>query len=105
MKVIMRSSPDRLLSIDGLRGVAILLVLGSHWFSDKSLIGMYPYGSNFLTLFKYGNMGVYLFFIISGFVIALTLDTSASVPQFIWRRFVRLWPALTLWGIFAFALL
>lgn len=41
-------------------------------------------------------MGVELFFVISGFVILMTLERSCSLADFACRRFARLWPPLFL---------
>jgi peptidoglycan/LPS O-acetylase OafA/YrhL len=101
----MQNGHNRLAAIDVLRGVAVSMVIGRHYFSDRSSAAMYPFGDALLPLFKYGNMGVSLFFIISGFVIALTLDSSPTPIFFLRRRFCRLWPALTFWTVVVFALL
>ena len=62
---------------------------------------IYPYGDTFANLgvFEYGVLGVPLFFIISGFVIALTLNSCSGPVEFAVRRFARLWPALIFWSI------
>lgn len=101
----------RLHALDGLRGVAILLVMGFHYFyhleSSYYKSHLYPYGETFSNtlVFKYGYMGVELFFIISGFVIAMTLESSRSVIDFAIRRFVRIWPALIVSAVLTFFLL
>lgn len=72
-------------AIDGLRGVAILVVLASHLLGD----GIVP-----------GGFGVTLFFFISGYLITEILvveyaaSGSISIPDFYIRRFRRLAPAL-----------
>lgn len=102
---------QRLRALDGLRGVAILLVMGFHYFYHLESFyyksTLYPYGETFsnVPIFKYGYMGVELFFIISGFVIAMTLESSRSVLDFVIRRFVRIWPALIVSAILTFFLL
>ncbi len=102
---------QRLRALDGLRGVAILLVMGFHYFyhleSSYYKSTLYPYGETFsnVLIFKYGYMGVELFFIISGFVIAMTLESSRSVLDFVIRRFVRIWPALIVSAVLTFFLL
>lgn len=102
---------QRLRALDGLRGVAILLVMGFHYFyhleSYYYKSTLYPYGETFsnVLVFKYGYMGVELFFIISGFVIAMTLESSRSVIDFVIRRFVRIWPALIVSAVLTFFLL
>lgn len=102
---------DRFLAIDGLRGIAILLVLGFHfcYVYSPSLSGehFYPFGDAFtgVPLFKFGFMGVQLFFLISGFVIAFTLERCSSPLDFAKRRFARIWPALFVCSIATFCLL
>lgn len=102
---------QRLTALDGLRGVAILLVMSFHYFyhleSSYYKSTLYPYGETFsnVIVFKYGYMGVELFFIISGFVIAMTLESSKSLLDFAIRRFVRIWPALIVSAVITFFLL
>jgi peptidoglycan/LPS O-acetylase OafA/YrhL len=43
---------------------------------------------------SYGGFGVEFFFVISGFVILMTLEKCKSVLDFAVRRFARLWPSL-----------
>jgi peptidoglycan/LPS O-acetylase OafA/YrhL len=45
-------------------------------------------------VFRYGYLGVELFFIISGFVIALTLSKCSTFVEFVKKRFVRLIPGM-----------
>ena len=69
----------RVSHLDGLRGLAILLVIGFHAYARWG--NTLPYGTTFanVPLFSIGSRGVQLFFLISGFVIFWTLDkTSAS---------------------------
>ena len=93
----------RISYIDGLRGVAILLVVGFHAYSRwPSLL---PYGNTYemFPLFHLGWLGVQLFFIISGFVIFMTLDKTASFNQFMYKRWMRLFPAMLLGTILIFS--
>jgi peptidoglycan/LPS O-acetylase OafA/YrhL len=102
---------NHLFALDGLRGIAILLVVGFHYFyinaAPFNRTDIYPYGNAFVEwpVFQYGILGVPLFFIISGFVIALTLDGCSSPIEFAVRRFARLWPALIFWSIITFLVL
>jgi peptidoglycan/LPS O-acetylase OafA/YrhL len=102
--------PDRLQPLDGLRGIAILLVIGFHYFyamaAPANTTTVFPYGDAFIgvPIFKYGYLGVELFFIISGFVIALTLETCATPLEFAIRRFARLWPPLLICSIATFVI-
>lgn len=96
------SKTPRIAYLDGLRCVAILLVLVHHylarWTYPLSEQNFYPYGASFAGFWiaKYGSYGVQLFFAISGFVIALTLDRCVNFYEFAVRRFARLWPAMAL---------
>jgi peptidoglycan/LPS O-acetylase OafA/YrhL len=103
--LLLSNESERLQTVDGLRGVAILLVVGFHFFSAHQ--DLFPYGAVFsnVLLFKYGFTGVDLFFIISGFVIALTLERCRSPFDFLLRRVIRIWPALVVSAIIVFVLL
>ncbi|HET6247961.1 MAG TPA: acyltransferase [Tepidisphaeraceae bacterium] len=80
----------RIGGLDVLRGMAALAVL------------VYHYTYNYQRLFherktssplEYGAMGVELFFIISGFVIFMTLEKTRRPIDFVRSRFSRLYPA------------
>jgi peptidoglycan/LPS O-acetylase OafA/YrhL len=94
---------NRLLSLDGLRGIAILAVLAFHYLSRFP--EFYPYGNTFSAFGRHGSVGVQLFFIISGFVIALTLERSTSFLSFTIRRFARLWPPMLVCSLITFVVL
>ncbi len=50
-----------------------------------------------------GDLGVSLFFVISGFIIAMTLDKkNVNFGDFVWRRFLRIYPLY--WMVMAAAL-
>lgn len=87
---------SRIEYLDGLRGVAILLVLAFHSYSRWPEI--VPYGSTYkdFPLFQLGWLGVELFFLISGFVIFMTLDKTENFGKFIYKRWLRLFPAMLL---------
>jgi len=93
----MNKSPGalhRIEYLDGLRGLAILLVLLFHGFARWA--ETLPYGSDYADffLFKYGYLGVPLFFLISGFVILMTLERSSTLKNFMFKRWLRLFPAM-----------
>lgn len=101
------SSGSRIAALDGLRGVAILLVVLFHAYARWP--DLMPFGSAYVdTPLRLGYVGVQLFFILSGFVIFMTLDKSPHFGAFMWRRWLRLMPAMliasTLIAITAFAL-
>jgi len=80
----------RLLELDVLRGLAALMVLCFHSTTDYTNL----YSPNFPPLFKFpfGRYGVDLFFMISGFVILMTLEKTKRPLDFIVSRFSRLYP-------------
>ena len=87
------SQNSRINALDGMRGLAILLVVTFHTYSHwESLIPWTSDGK--LLIFKYGNFGVELFFLISGFVIYMTLEKTKSFQLFILHRWLRLFPAM-----------
>ena len=71
---------SRLRELDGLRGLACLAVLACHL----------PRG------FWLGKTGVDLFFVLSGFLITRIIlqkrDRADFLPQFVWRRSLRIFP-------------
>src|SRR5512147_3232958 len=73
-------------ALDGLRGLAILLVLAFH--TNR------PHSTE--VLFRYGWLGVDLFFVLSGFLITRILISSRESPNyfssFYVRRILRIWP-------------
>ena len=86
----------RLSEIDGLRGIAIWLVLCGHYFVLEyatALRGVSPLAFNLCSKFSWG---VDLFFVISGFLIGgILLDHRHSVAllkTFYLRRALRIWP-------------
>jgi peptidoglycan/LPS O-acetylase OafA/YrhL len=102
---------QRLGVLDGYRGLAILLVLGFHycsrWTPPRASENLYPYGDLLrdIPVVGHGYLGVELFFIISGFVIALTLISSRDWLDFALRRAARLVPSMFLCSIVTYAIL
>ncbi len=93
-------APARLESIDALRGVAVLLVVCGHLWSDggrtqwpvMSLLGQ----RLALNVVPYGYFGVDLFLVLSGFCLSLPFLSNAGRPFSLWRyvrtRFRRIYP-------------
>ncbi len=91
----------RLKILDGLRVLAIIFVMLFHY--------LYLYNGKHYDLFfidksyfKYGFLGVQLFFIISGFVITLTLTRSNNFLIYLKKRWIRLYPAMFLCSLITF---
>ena len=91
--------PDRIHSIDALRAVAALIVLFAHaWPAVMGNDGYVGAGFfNFLNdaVFQRGQLGVTLFFVISGYVIppSLIRHSQGNLRRFAIARFMRLYPA------------
>jgi peptidoglycan/LPS O-acetylase OafA/YrhL len=81
----------RLAELDGLRGLAAVAVVLFH-FTCRYDEMFAPRGGLWIR-FAGGQFGVSLFFMISGFVILMTLERTVHPGQFLWRRFTRLYPA------------
>jgi peptidoglycan/LPS O-acetylase OafA/YrhL len=93
----------RIKSLDGLRGLAIFLVLGFHTYARwPDLIPWVTTNKEFL-VFKLGFLGVDLFFLISGFVIYMTLEKCHSFSEFIFKRWLRLFPAMLIATILVYS--
>jgi peptidoglycan/LPS O-acetylase OafA/YrhL len=100
--VDMKNNSERIAYLDGHRGVAILLVALYHAYARWPTY--VPYGTRFsdFPIFKYGNLGVELFFLLSGFVILMTLEKCATPLAFMVRRWLRLFPAMLICSFFVF---
>lgn len=94
---------DRLGELDSLRGIAIIAVACYHYL--YRFPEFYPYAFRVLPVWQLGSLGVELFFVISGFVIALTLQASASPNEFAVRRMSRLLPAMIACSVLTYAIL
>lgn len=81
---MIEKSSSRIVEIDSLRGLAALAVVVCH------LLFMRKEFQDFEVL---GFWGVALFFIISGYVISMTVRNRPSVGKFLLNRFSRLYPA------------
>lgn len=86
-------------SIHLLRGIAALLVAGFHLHEAAAREG---YSTFFFNIFAHGEIGVDIFFVISGFVIYLSAEAgrSYSVRGFFEKRFWRIYPVY--WAVLSF---
>jgi len=98
---------NRIQILDGFRALSIISVLLFHFFSrwtpPLTSVSYYPYGSQYYRWFQYGGVGVQFFFMISGFVIYFTLETTDAFKTFWIKRFIRLFPAMVFASILTFA--
>ena len=84
----------RIKHIDGLRGIAILVVVFFHAYSRWTNLIESQKESFLESFFQYGFYGVHLFFIISGFVIIMSLERSEKFFNFLYKRWLRIFPAM-----------
>lgn len=85
---------NRLDFIQSLRGIAAVLVLLFHVTGNT----LYHFQhAPFLGLFQFGEVGVPIFFVISGFIIfhahRKDLGDSSRLTRYLWRRTTRIYPA------------
>jgi peptidoglycan/LPS O-acetylase OafA/YrhL len=92
---------SRIQILDGLRVLAILMVMIFHFYARYQGV-YYSYDFKVPTVFIHGRLGVQLFFIISGFVITLTLSKSSTFLEFMKKRFIRLIPGMIVCATFTF---
>lgn len=87
----MQSPGVRVVELDALRGLAALAVVAFHYTTHyQAQVGhAQPLGFGF----PIGKYGVHLFFLISGFVIFMTLERTRTAMDFVVSRFSRLFPA------------
>src|SRR2546430_922861 len=84
--------------LDSVRGIAILAVVFYHgFFWSNNLAGLSGVARHFVSLTRFGWLGVQLFFVLSGFLITGILEDAKSAPRyfkrFYWRRALRILPA------------
>jgi len=81
----------RIISIDFLRGLAIIGVLLYHFLHgfNSKILKISNFDNNYILIGKYG---VLLFFIISGFVITNSVYSSKNYKIFLYKRFIRIYP-------------
>lgn len=96
--------------LDGLRGIAALLVLVYHIFEGYAFAeSVNDAGSGLITTLNHGHIAVDFFFILSGFVVSYAYDDrwgKMSLGAFFKRRLIRLHPMLIMGaaiGVAAFA--
>lgn len=89
--------------LDGLRGVAALLVVIYHIFEGLAFAQITDgVGSGVITTLNHGHIAVDFFFILSGFVISYAYDDrwgKMSLGDFFKRRLIRLHPMLIMGAV------
>lgn len=86
-----KNTTNRLVELDALRGIAAVLVMLFHYTAKYE--ELYGHESAPAISLPWGHYGVNLFFMISGFVIFMTLHRIGRPLDFVVSRFSRLFPA------------
>lgn len=89
----MTENQQKIYFIEVLRGIALLLVVGYH--AAGPLVNAYAsFPMLGLDIFRNGNIGVDIFFMISGFIICYATQKVETRPllSFVIRRFFRIYP-------------
>lgn len=86
-----RTRMERFRELDGLRGIAAALVVLSHFTGLYN--SHYPNDPQPIVDIWWGQLGVQLFFLISGFVILMSAQAAKRPSDFVISRFSRLYPA------------
>jgi len=89
---------QRISWLDGFRAIAVISVMVYHLTSPFKV-----HKPDFFSyIFRYGSLGVQLFFMISGFVISYTLQRTTGFWAFHVNRFARLFPAMLLCSLLTY---
>lgn len=103
-----REQQSRYVALDSYRALAALFVVVFHYFyrwspaaNSGNLLPDLPLLSD-SAFVAHGFLGVEFFFIISGFVIALTLQSTTSLSEFTRKRFARLFPAMLVCSVITY---
>lgn len=90
---------SQLPALDGLRAIAVLLVICDHWVYEWVTVAHHAQPAIArLPIFYWGWTGVDLFFVLSGFLIGKQLwgelyrTGSIDITSFVLRRGLRIWP-------------
>ncbi len=98
----------RIAVLDAFRGIAVLWVMLFHfaffWTPAGEGENLLPYDDALagIPLADVGSLGVRLFFLISGYIIPLTLERTSTLSDFAIKRIARLWPPLLVCGTLTF---
>jgi peptidoglycan/LPS O-acetylase OafA/YrhL len=107
---LIKNKPEHISSLDGIRGLAIILVLFAHFIREDFYIKQFPFAGPIITkLSLMGLTGVSLFFVLSGFLITGILLNAKNNPNFFRnfyaRRILRIFPIYYLSLFFIFLIL
>ncbi len=94
MKKHSKIHPARIVALDGIRGLAIVLVFLTHARIDPFFNVLPSWGKWIFALFSQnGEVGVAILFLLSGYLMKTLYPTVPSVLQFWQKRYTRIFPA------------
>lgn len=93
---------QRIGSLDGLRGLAIAMVVLFHAYAGHQALIPWAYNAGLQPVARFGWLGVELFFLISGFVILMSLEKCPTFLEFLRRRWLRLFPGMLIATVLVF---
>lgn len=76
------------------RLLASIMVLFSHSFYLYSIKSIDPLHRISGGIFTFGNIGVYIFLIVSGYLVTQSFQNSTFILNFLWKRALRILPGL-----------
>ncbi len=88
---------ERIPGLDVLRGLAAAAVVAFHFTTRFGIVFGHPVAPRFLV--PWGQHGVEVFFVVSGFAIGLSLESTSTAYDFLVSRALRLYP--TFWAALA----
>lgn len=83
------NDPQRYVFIDSLRGIAAVWVLLFHFYFAIGGDSALKTGYIIETIFRFGEQGVFIFFVLSGFVISKSVNWDALSARYFWRFLLR----------------
>jgi peptidoglycan/LPS O-acetylase OafA/YrhL len=79
-----------------LRLLAATLVLISHSYDIRGIREGDPLFQASAGRYSFSSVGLTIFFVISGFLVSMSLDQTKSARIFLLKRFLRIWPGLAI---------
>tara|TARA_B100001063_G_scaffold246464_1_gene285798 strand:+ start:272 stop:1294 length:1023 start_codon:yes stop_codon:yes gene_type:complete len=96
---MLSKNKERIENIDILRGVAIIFIVLYHYTAHYSPDYLFRSDNWSSDITKHLWVGVDIFFILSGYCIAMTIFQSQNYIEFLMRRFARIYPAYVFCGL------
>ena len=96
---MLSKNKERIENIDILRGVAIIFIVLYHYTAHYSPDYLFRSDNWSSDITKHLWVGVDIFFILSGYCIAMTIFQSKNYIEFLMRRFARIYPAYVFCGL------